>query len=63
MVTKITEDEIREIARTSGPQFAHDLLLLHGPDFFDGDYGKYTDLIEGLASDAWELTDIVDLDA
>ena len=57
MEAKITEAEIREIAQEKGPQYAHDLLLLGGPDWLDGDYGKYTDLLEELLDDAWDAAE------
>lgn len=52
MATKITEAEVRDIAKTNGAQFAHDLLLLGGPDWYDGDYGRYADMLNELAEAA-----------
>ena len=52
MAKKITKSEILKLARTDGPQFAHDLLLLGGPDLYDGDYGEYSDMLNELSEGA-----------
>lgn len=53
----VTTAEIRQIAEQEGPEYAHDLLLLGGPEFFDGSYIEYCDLLEGfeaeIADSAW----------
>ena len=48
METKITEAEILEIAKTNGAQYANYLLLLGAPDWYDGDYRRYADMLNEL---------------
>ena len=44
----MTKDEVLEMARTDGNEQAYNLLLLGGPDFYDGDYNEYTELLAQL---------------
>lgn len=48
---KITAAEIREIAGENGAEYAHDLLILGGPEWFDGSYVQYCDLLEGFEAE------------
>lgn len=41
----ITSDEIVEIAKEQGAERAYGLLLLFGPDCFDGTYTEYENLL------------------
>lgn len=45
---KITEEEVRELARLHGNEYAANLLLLGGPDWLDGSYEQYEQLYKEL---------------
>lgn len=47
---KWNKAEALEYAKLKGNEAAYNLLLLGGPDFFDGDYNEYTELLEQLES-------------
>ena len=49
-VDTMTKEEAIEIAKEHGNEAAYNLLLLGGPDFFDGDYNEYNELLEQLES-------------
>lgn len=46
----ITREDVLNYAEAHGAEGAHDLLLLAGPDGFDGGYTEYCDLIDGYAA-------------
>lgn len=45
---RITRKEVLEYMREQGQESAYNLLLLGGPDFYDGDYDEYNELLESL---------------
>lgn len=44
------KEEALFFAKTNGNEAAYNLLLLGGPDFYDGDYNEYTELLARLES-------------
>lgn len=45
-----TVEEIRQYATDTDNESAYNLLLLYGPDSFDGTYEEYTKLLDELSS-------------
>lgn len=50
----MTTAEIMEFAEVASPERVLDLLMLHGPDGFDGDYDGLVEMFKKRREQEWE---------